>query len=162
MHTTGLGPRYLPPLADTAWLGTCLSHAHLQEEAGQKAPGAQPREPHRDPGSVAALYLSPRLQEAPHTGLRTERPITDQGPVEGSSEDHGTEIICLQKGFPAVLLPTRARARCAGGRPDTEDTRLVSARRRPGARPRELQQPDRPTPPNSPQGAKLLRVPGVA
>lgn len=122
MHTTGLGPRYLPPLADTAWLGTCLSHAHLQEEAGQKAPGAQPREPHRDPGSVAALYLSPRLQEAPHTGLRTERPITDQGPVEGSSEDHGTEIICLQKGFPAVLLPTRARARCAGGRPDTEDT----------------------------------------
>lgn len=50
-----------------------------------------------NPGSVAALCLSHRLLYAPYAGLRMKRSIMDWGPVQGSPEDYGTEVISVHR-----------------------------------------------------------------
>lgn len=114
----------LPPVADSAWLGACLT---LTERAcgkrqGKKAAGAQPREPDRGPGS-AALHLSPRLQEAPTLGSGCSD-LSQTGDLwRAAPRTVAQKQSLFTKRMPSRAPPdTGPEHAVLGAAPDTEDT----------------------------------------
>lgn len=96
----------LPPLLTQ--LGSVPICLTLTERAcgkrqGRKAARAQPRELDGAPALLLCICL-PGYRRHP-CWLRMQRSITDRGPVEGSSEDRGTEAISVYR-KDAPLCPS--------------------------------------------------------